>query len=64
MLLVQMQKKSTIIFSLLNVQLCRADNETPLTDEANAFPITDPDVAWILFSVWVCQEMQTMGGEE
>lgn len=43
------------------VQLCRAENETPIADEANALLIIDPDVAWVLFSMWVCQETQTTG---
>lgn len=58
MLLVQMQKKSIIIFYFFKVQLCRAENEPAITDEANALLIIDPDVAWVLFSMRVCQEMQ------
>lgn len=51
MLLVQMQKKSIIIFYFFEVQLCRAENEPAITDEANALLIIDPDVAWVLFSM-------------
>lgn len=51
MLLVQIQKKSIIIFHFFKVQLCRAENELAITDEANALLIIDPDVAWVLFSM-------------
>lgn len=56
------QKKNIIIF-LLEVQLHRAENETPITDEANALLIINPDVAWILSFVRVCQAKQTAGRE-
>lgn len=39
------------------VHLHRAENETPITDEANALLIIDPDVAWILSSMWVFHQM-------
>lgn len=57
------EEKHNYLFSF-KVQLCRAENETPVTDEANALLIIDPDVAWILFSMWVCEDMQTIGWEK
>lgn len=43
------------------VHLHRVENETPITNEANALLIIDPDVAWILSSMWVFQQMQAIG---
>lgn len=57
------EEKHHYLFSF-KVQLCRAENETPIAGEANALLIIDPDVAWILFSMWVCQEARTPGREK
>lgn len=57
------EEKRHYLFSF-KVQLCRAGKETPIADEANALLIIDPDVAWILFSMWVCQKTRTTGHEK